>query len=381
MKDKGYTLIELLGVMMILALLVSFVIPSIINTLKSSTDKKDNLTNDLIINAAEMYVEDNGNEFNVISQKTYCITIDKLVDGNYLKDSVISSNDDKNKIVKVTYIDKFNYEVVDNDDCIEPYANGDVVYFDVEKGKGCSEEDYDVTNSNTGYNGYNNKTSATDATLTDKLETQNSCLKFYAFNDDGKKTVNLLLDHNTTAIIAWKSELSNTNGPKEIMQQLKIDTEGWKGTNTPSNYTVTQTTGGNYTIDYSLYNARLITANEIAEITNNSIFKEATTSYTSWYYFHDLSTTETTGRGDVCASEGCQYRWIYDRTNTSCEYYGCLNNSEIKIYGYWTATSSAMGTKRAWVIEFNGSLNSQGVDNTNNSGVRPVITVLKENLK
>ena len=113
MKNKGYTLIELLGVMIILALLVSFVIPSVINSIKSSTEKKDNLVNDLIINAAEMYVGDYSNNFHETYGNTYCVSLNTLKENNYLKDSV----EEKDVTVKISYINKFNYEVVDTNSC------------------------------------------------------------------------------------------------------------------------------------------------------------------------------------------------------------------------------------------------------------------------
>ena len=85
-------------------------------------------------------------------------------------------------------------------------------------------------------------------------------MKFYAFNDDGKDTVNLILDHNTTAKQAWNSSGSNASGPKEVLTQLNDDTKNWVGTETPSNYTMdqsTQVSKAKYTIDYSGYKANL----------------------------------------------------------------------------------------------------------------------------
>ena len=63
---------------------------------------------------------------------------------------------------------------------IPPYTNGEVVYFNVDTGEKCSN--YTETQSNTGIKA--------------------GCMKFYAFNDDGGDTVNLILDHNTTAKVA-----------------------------------------------------------------------------------------------------------------------------------------------------------------------------------
>ena len=257
------------------------------------------------------------------------------------------------------------------------YKNGDVVYFDVAKGVGCIEEDYDVTNSNTGYNGFNNKTSITDTTLIDKLETQNSCLKFYTFNDNGGDTVNLLLDHNTTAKVYWDTTEDNTDGPKELIEQLKIDVNDWKGTIIPFNYSVSQTNGGNYTIKYNEnnYKARIITAGEIAQITGNQTFDESTAA-SGFYLDTNGTVSETCTSGDT---SGCQYGWLYDRSSTNCTDYGCLNNSDIQVYGYWLSTSTKGSIKVAFYMDRNAHLNT-GTISGNAFGVRPVITVLRENL-
>ena len=93
-----------------------------------------------------------------------------------------------------------------DEDGFKIYKNGEVVYFDVTTGEQCSN--YTETQSNTG--------------------TKSGCMKFYAFNDDGGDTVNLILDHNTTATVAWNNTYTddsgkkiNAKGPKELLDKLK----------------------------------------------------------------------------------------------------------------------------------------------------------------
>ena len=134
-------------------------------------------------------------------------------------------------------------------------------------------------------------------------------MKFHAFNDDGSDTINLLLDHNTTSSVAWASSsvYENKNGPIDILSQLKTDTNAWVGTETPENYSIAQSdqdSGAKYTIDYSNYKARLITASEVARITKNTTWNEATS--TNFFYFDTNTETESTTckNGDI---SGCQY--------------------------------------------------------------------------
>ena len=238
---------------------------------------------------------------------------------------------------------------------IKTYTNGEIVYFDVTTGTKCSN--YTESQSNIGVN--------------------SGCMKFYAFNDNGGDTLNLILDHNTTAKVAWNSSKSNVSGPNEVLIQLKTDTSSWKGTETPMNYTMdqsTQSSKAKYTIDYSSYKARLITAQEVAIITENTSWDEKVASNSNWYYFHSKSST-----GGACTS-GCTYGWLYDRTNTNCTNYGCLNNSDQKGYGYWTASSRASNSTYAWIVYYYGYVHYDGVVASSYRGVRPVITVLKSKL-
>ena len=240
------------------------------------------------------------------------------------------------------------------------YKNGEVVYFNVTTGEKCISSDYTETQSNTG--------------------TKRGCMKFYVFNDDGKDTVNLILDHNTTAKVVWNSSVSNVNGPKEILPQLKNDTSSWKGTETPSNYVIDQTEQkkgyAKYTIDYSTYKARLITANEVAQITGNTTWDERTDNRD--FYFDTNTGTEslTCKSGDT---SGCKYGWLYDRTATDCTTNGCLNNSDKETYGYWTA-SPFVAYDLSWFVFSRAGLVSGMVSNSRNGGVRPVIEVLRTKL-
>ncbi len=258
--------------------------------------------------------------------------------------------------VKVSLIDK---------------AQGGIIYFDVTTGNVCNN--YHSDNSLTGYNG----TSSTKTT-----NNQNSCLKFYAFNYT-KDTVrtNLILDHNTTGVTYWTNTgvTSNANGPVTVLAQLKTDTNSWVGTETPNNYTVSQTGYGNYTIPYKNegYKARLITADEVAKITGNTSFSESTTSYSNWFYF-DTNTQTNNSSWDALRN----YGWLYDRASTACADYGCLNNadSEMTGYGFWTGTSAFGNASYAWVVNCDDIVYGLNVDLGDGRGVRPVIEVLSSKL-
>ena len=397
-NKKGFTLIELLAVIVVLAIIALIATPIVMNTIKNAKKGAAERTADNYIKQVETAVAESRIDGAKIPNGTYNIQ----PDGNLCPASGCGEND-KNKItidmsgnkpisgkIKITngsvdqssssmtvgsYEVAYNpttnkYEAMDKGsttpDTPQPtktYTNGEVVYFNVTTGEKCS--DYTETQSNTG--------------------TKSGCMKFYAFNDDGKDKVNLILDHNTTALVAWNSSGSNESGPKEVLTQLNDDTKTWVGTETPSNYTMDQSTQASkakYTIDYSSYKARLITAGEVAQITGNTTWDEKTA--TNSFYFDSKTTTAST----TCKSgntTGCKYGWLYDRTSKSCTKYGCLNNSDQETYGYLTASSNAAYSGGAWYVDNyadvdNFIVNDDNIGDSYYIGVRPVITILKSNL-
>ncbi|MBQ2947333.1 MAG: hypothetical protein IJE04_05800 [Bacilli bacterium] len=243
------------------------------------------------------------------------------------------------------------------------YEDGSIIYFDVTTGKSCTN--YHEDNSKSGYNGISDKKTT---------ENQNGCLKFYAFNDNGENTLNLLLDHNTSDDIIWTSG-SNNMGPKEVITQLANDTNAWQGTESPNNYEGIGGSNLKYTVDYTSKTARLITAEEIAKITDNTSW----TPNSSKGYYLDTKTNDASNTCKKGNTTKCKYSWLYDRTSTFCEDYGCLNNSDGFTWGYWTATASSRNYSIGWSVDKTGNLDFHYVD-FNLIGVRPVIEVLKSKL-
>ena len=362
---RGFTLVELLGAIVILALLSLIAIPVVTNSVKKNKEKLYDIQIKNIESAAKAWGSDN---LNLLPDEGEYITISlsELQESGYVdKDIKNPKTGEALEDFSITICNVDNqYTYKKDGKCEVPTwslkTNGEVVYFDVDTGKKCTN--YTEAQSNTGV--------------------KSGCMKFYAFNDDGGDKLNLILDHNTTATIAWNSSGSNKNVPNELLSQLKADTSSWKGTLIQKNYTIdqsTQTSGAKYTIDYSGYKARIITAQEIAQITGNTSWDETLSS--SNYFNFDTNTfsqSETCQEGNTT---GCKYGWLYDRTSTSCTTYGCLNNSDVSNFGYWTATPYASNSNYAWHVDYGGRLNGNAVDNSVSYGVRPVITVLKSKLQ
>ena len=133
------------------------------------------------------------------------------------------------------------------------YKDGTAIYYNPVSGKKCSSsESVSTTGTKTG------------------------CMKWYAFNDSSESsTVNMILDHNTTALLAWNTsnknvEYESSNIKPEVDKLVSVS----KWVDTP----------------------RLITAEEVAQITGNTSW----TNTGSWYYLDSNSQTQTaTSQGEA----------------------------------------------------------------------------------
>ena len=247
--------------------------------------------------------------------------------------------------------------------CVEVAADGTITSTKTNE----SECDIDIPQVTIYTNGtvvyYNPVTNAkcTASQAVSVSGTKTGCMKWYAFNDEGNDTVNLLLDHNTTAKVAWVTKEdyiaaggteaeygsygNNSKGPITALKQLKNDTKAWK----------------------SSLNPRLIETSEITTITGN----RGWTARSIGYYFHD--NTQTQYKGDAGTNK---YAWLFDNTR-ECTTYGC-NVADSSNDGYWTNNAysgDSYGGARA--VAFTGYLGLDNVNLADICGVRPVITVLK----
>ena len=325
-KNKGFTLVELLAVIVILALIALIATPIILNVINDAKKQAAKDSAYGYMDAVEKYIVSSELEDKSIQDRTY--SVEEL---NSMGVSVKGSTPDNGNIeIKEGAVKNYNLGIdgyyitkdeVKKVSTTKKIENGTEIYYNPETGKECN--DYTEANSKTG--------------------TKIGCMKWYVFNDkEGNATVNVILDHNTTARVAWNST-GNNSEMKEVKKALENDTKDWKNT------------------------ARLITANEIAKITEKTGF-DASKKNQDWFCL-DTNQPDTTS---YCAkAQGkSKYAWLFDYTY-ECTNYGC-NTSDLSTWGYWTSTSF-------WHVSRFGHLSSTNA-NYADSGVRPVITISKANI-
>ena len=328
-KNKGFTLVELLAVIVILALIALIAAPIILNVINDAKKQAAKDSAYGYMDAIEKYIVSSELEDTSIKDGTYSVE-----DLNSMGVSVKGSIPD-NGTIKIESGSVKSYDIgidgyvvsngeIEKVSTTKSIENGTAVYYNPETGKKCSKEE---VKSTTG--------------------TKSGCMKWYVFNDnEGNATVNVILDHNTKANETWNST-GNNSEMKEVKIALENDTKDWKNT------------------------ARLITANEVAKITGNTDFDASKTGQ-DWFYLDSNNQTQTAN-----ASNKSKYAWLFDYTY-ECTSYGC-NTSDSSNYGYWTSTSYKDNSTSAWRVDRNGNLRTNDVTFTG-LGVRPVITISKSNI-
>ena len=119
MNKKGFTLAEILGVIVIIALLLLLLMPTIIDKMAQNGDKAGEINDSLIYDAVDNYIEEN---IDINKSGTYCIPIQDLVDDGKLVDPVIdveTGEDITDKTVYVTIDNDGNitHQIVEKDEC------------------------------------------------------------------------------------------------------------------------------------------------------------------------------------------------------------------------------------------------------------------------
>ena len=327
-KNKGFTLVELLAVIVILALIALIATPIILNVINDAKKQAAKDSAYGYMDAVEKYIVSSELEDKSIQDGRY--SVEELNKKISVKGSTPDNGniEIKNSSVKSYDIGIDGYVVrngkVEKVSTTKKIENGTAVYYNPEKGEKCKSSE---AVSTTG--------------------TKSGCMKWYVFNDkEGNATVNVILDHNTTAKVAWNST-GNNSEMKEVKIALENDTKDWKNT------------------------ARLITANEVAKITGKTGF-DASKENQDWFYLDSNNQTQT-----ASSTNKSKYAWLFDYT-IDCTNYGC-NTPDSSNWGYWTSTPKKDDSTQAWRVYRSGDLSRDYVTNAGH-GVRPVITISKSML-
>ena len=154
---KGFTLIELLGVLILLAVIALITFPIIDKVLSNAKNEAYERQKDSILEAARLYVTENGN-YNLEQEK---LNFEILIDKGYLKSGEILDPRDSSKkmpgCVIYNWSESKNQYIFEYDEnCIPPTPEKCFTYLDYEGGVGIT--------------GYNVKCGGTDVVIPSTIE-------------------------------------------------------------------------------------------------------------------------------------------------------------------------------------------------------------------
>ena len=122
LSKKAFTLVELIGVVIILALIALLAFPPILNSIRKTKFELSDASKEVLYNATDLYVSKNLNDFPKREGNTFCITLETLVTNEYLPTKVYDSTTgeeiplDSKVEVKVEN-DRYTYNM--NNECEE----------------------------------------------------------------------------------------------------------------------------------------------------------------------------------------------------------------------------------------------------------------------
>lgn len=382
MNKKGFTLVELLAVIVILGIIALIATPIILGVIEDSKKSAADESTKIYLKAIEQQTVINELEEDItpISDGLYNLPLDEvIVSGTVPTTGWVLIEEGKvidYSLVMDGYIITKGVETIKGNTPVEivyeAYAAGDLVYFDPVTKNTCNADTYNGTNT---------------------------CYKWRVIeteDNDSKTDITIQLDHNIINTVIWAPTDIST-GPVTALEALNASTALWRRV-ANLNYTYdTMSTYTNYRqlecIDgYCLLNgvgvdgtakARIITGEEITKITNTKVTDETAiskswsidSSVSNYYYFsrtNYITGTKTSGTGTT------ELSWLVENTYASTSSGATKNSYGATNYGYWTLSPISGHTSYAWHVYGGGCLNYGAViGDEYNFGIRPVITIPK----
>ena len=119
---KGFTLAEILAVIVIIGLLLILILPPVINRISSSSDEAKETENEFIYSAADIYIREHPEKYPPGKSGKYCILIQELIDDGKLvepvNDVVTGENlSDKSVLVTIYSTGTKEYEIKEGAEC------------------------------------------------------------------------------------------------------------------------------------------------------------------------------------------------------------------------------------------------------------------------
>jgi len=386
MNNKGFTLVEVLAVLLIISMLVTIVSVSISSTINEYEKKLSKTQISMIEDAASVYFLKEGikKSYNNRSFKL-CVNLSYLIENDYIEDKSVKSiynNENLEGSVEITYrLEEYDYKYRENscnyeytaiDQICTAVTNDTKTTGNIPEGNYLPGDEYICkVKNNTKYHFF------VVSTENDKV---NLIMERNVYYNSLNNTTGLA-DSNNPGLVAWYGAAEDHSyGPITAMNYLHHATKDWDNIpNIIMNYAdenldyVTQEKGTNG------YDSIKTTGIETVIISENRVetlkMENLKTRLPRYNEVHGKSKCLTKNENNN--QYGSCPLWLVNYLASSDYITGEGLQNIDGISGYWTLSSSADGSnKYAWIVHYYGYITCPNVF-TSAEGVRPVITIPK----
>lgn len=187
--------------------------------------------------------------------------------------------------------------------------------------------------------------------------------------EDNGNTVTLILNHNLGEPVAWQISNRNSDGPLTALETLNLRTESWNHVPAIDNYEYINNVDGT-TYDNGYQKVKIV--NGVATITK----KDGTITTVAGTSRARLITGQEAAKimNTVDWDQGVQIdkkapAWLFNQLSTA--------NG---LHAYWTLSTYPKNELYVWHVTYEGSLHAFDAGYSTNYGIRPVIHISKSEL-
>jgi len=122
MNKKGFTIVEIIAVVIVLGLIALLAFPPMLNMIKNSENELSNAAKTLIYTASSQYTSKYVNDFPKKEGNIYCITIEELIKEEFLTNSIQDENLGDFGLqtkIKITVNNDLKFDYIIDNECIE----------------------------------------------------------------------------------------------------------------------------------------------------------------------------------------------------------------------------------------------------------------------
>jgi len=370
-NKKGFTLVELLAVIIIIGVIASITIISVNKTINNSKNSLSKVQKKNIEEAAEAYYIKEG-----MSAGTSCVNVSNLVNNGYIGAQEVI--DPKNRETMKGSVDilyqanQYSY-VYKSEECKKigkvVTADNKTLAGNIPQGNYDPGDEYIIDVD--GEHEYHFYILSTEGDKVNLIMSRNICSDGTLATENNKCTVAWVSQNDYNDDTNYGNYGNNNKGPITAMNNLHEATKNW---NNISNIQMNYTDEGNIK-EYGY--GSIITTGNITKIT----MKDGTITAR----YENLKArlpklSELTGTGCSTTGGSCP-AWMVNGLNAYISNYPAGTKEDIEeINGYWSLSSGDFSSTAAINVYSGGLFDGNSVYLDSRYGFRPVITVLKSDL-